>query len=66
MDSLRNPSSNNAAIVEELKALRAEVVLLRNANSNENYHIAKYSQQTADHIDNAVHGDVPLSTKVIA
>jgi hypothetical protein len=59
------PQEDNAAVVEELRLVRAELQQLREANSNENYHIAKYAQQTADHVDGAVNGDVPLAVKVI-
>lgn len=65
MRRLSSPSENSAALVAELRALRAEVQSLRETNSAENFAIAKGTQATADHLDSAVNGDVPFATKVV-
>jgi tape measure domain-containing protein len=65
MRRLSSPSENSAALVAELRALRAEVQALREDNSAENLAIAKGTQATADHLDSAVNGDVPFATKVV-
>ena len=65
MAGLRRPSDSNAALVAEVRALREEVAALRKSNSEENYAIAKNTLNTADHLDAAVNGNVPLATKVI-
>jgi len=62
---LASPSSNNDALIAEIKALRAEVQALRVANSAENMAIAKSSAKSADALDAASNGDKPLATKVI-
>lgn len=53
---LTSPSSNNDALLVELKALRAEVQAFRVANSSENTAIAKSSAKSADALDGAVNG----------
>jgi hypothetical protein len=55
----------NAALLAEVRALRAEVAALREANSRENFSIAKNTLNTADHLDSAVNGEVPLAVKVL-
>lgn len=72
MNALRSPSDNSAALLAEVKALREdgqalreEVAKLRETNSAENSAIARYTLNTADHLDAAVNGDTPLATKVI-
>jgi phage-related minor tail protein len=52
-------------LVEQMKLFYEEAKLLREANSQENYFIAKYCQQIADHMDGAVNGDVPFAVKAI-
>lgn len=65
MQRLTAPSNVDPAILTELRELRAEVTRLREANSNENYHIAKYTLQSADYLDSAVNGEKPIATKVV-
>jgi hypothetical protein len=57
-----SPSSNNDALVAEVKALRQEVQAFRLANSAENLAIAKHSAKSADALDGAVNGERPLLT----
>jgi glycosyltransferase involved in cell wall biosynthesis len=65
MARLSSPAENSAAVVAELRALRAEVAALRQTNSEENLAIAKHAMNTADHLDAAINGETPLATKVI-
>jgi hypothetical protein len=65
MGQLSSPSEGNAVLVAEVRALRAEVTLLREDNSAENVAIAKGAQATASHLDAAINGDTPLAMKVI-
>lgn len=65
MGQLSSPSEGNAVLVAEVRALRAEVTLLREDNSAENAAIAKGAQATASHLDAAINGDTPLAMKVI-
>jgi hypothetical protein len=66
MARLASPADNNGELVAEVRALRAEVVALREANSNENFHIAKYGQEAAGHLDDALNGEKPITTKALA
>jgi len=65
MGQLSSPSEGNAVLVAELRAVRAELELLRTENSAENAAIAKGAQATASHLDAAINGDTPFATKVI-
>jgi hypothetical protein len=65
MGQLSSPSEGNAVLVAELRAVRAELQLLRSENSAENLAIAKGAQATASHLDAAINGDTPLAMKVI-
>jgi hypothetical protein len=62
MARLASPSSNNDALLAEVKALRDEVARLRESNSAENVAIAKSSAKSADALDGAVNGGRPLLT----
>lgn len=71
LERLRNPTANMDAMLAELRALREEqrlarleIIELRMANSNENYHIAKYAQETSGFLDGAVNGETPILTEV--
>ena len=68
-----SPGEGNAVLVAEVKALRAEQLLLltelrllREENSAENAAIVKGAQATASHLDAAINGDTPLAMKVIS
>jgi hypothetical protein len=65
MGQLSSPSESNAVLVAELRAVRAELQLLREENSAENAAIAKGALATAGHLDAAINGDTPFATKVI-
>ncbi|WP_312515031.1 DUF4214 domain-containing protein [Massilia sp.] len=65
MGRLMQPTSGSDALVAEVRALRAEVAALREANSAENRAIAGGAQAAAEHLDAAINGDKPLAMKVI-
>lgn len=65
MGRLSSPGSSNEALVAELKAVRAELQMLRDTNTAENQAIAKGTQATAGHLDAALNGNTPFATKVI-
>ena len=65
MNRLMQPSSGSDALVAEVRALRAEVAMLREANSAENRAIAGGAQAAAEHLDAAINGDKPLAMKVV-
>ncbi len=65
MRRLSTPSDNSAVLAAELRALREENAGMRKDLNAALYAIAKNTMQTADHLDAAVNGDVPLATKVI-
>jgi len=65
MSRLMQPASGSDALVAEVRALRAEVVMLREMNSVENRAIAGGALAAADHLDAAINGDKPLAMKVI-
>jgi len=65
MNRLMQPSSGSDALVAEVRALRAEVAMLREANSAENRAIAGGAQATAEHLDAAINGDKPFATKAV-
>jgi len=66
MRRLASPEQGNEVLVAEIRALREEVALLRRTNSDENYSIAKHAMNTASALDDALNGEKPLATKVIA
>jgi len=66
MRRLASPAQGNEVLVAEVRALRAEVALLRTTNSQENYSIAKHTMETASSLDDALSGEKPFATKVIA
>lgn len=63
LSRLTSPSENSGALVQEVRALRAEVAQLRRDNSAENYAIAKHSMRSANALDDAVAGTRPLTTQ---
>lgn len=65
MRRLSTPSNGDAVLAAEIKALREENAGMRKDLNAALYAIAKNTLNTADHLDAAVHGDVPLATKVI-
>ncbi|MDP3669568.1 MAG: hypothetical protein Q8R69_07760 [Telluria sp.] len=58
------PRESGAALLAEVRLLRAEVAELRRTNSNENYAIAKSAGETASVLEAAVNGEVPMLVKV--
>jgi len=65
MNRLAQPSSGNDALVAEVRALRAEVAMLREANSAENRAIAGGTQAAAEHLDAAINGEKPFAMKAV-
>lgn len=59
---LASPAQNSEVLVQELRALRAEVEQLRRDNSAENLAIAKHSMKSASALEDAVTGNRPLAT----
>jgi hypothetical protein len=66
MARLRSPSESNAALLEELRALRAEVAQLRETNSAENVSIAQHASKTAKTLQRAMQGGNALTVQVEA
>lgn len=73
MARLANPADNSASLAQAVRdltitvgQLRAENVMLREEVEAGLGAIARNTLNTADHLDAAVRGDVPLATKVIA
>jgi hypothetical protein len=65
MARLSNPQDNSAAVVAELKAVRAELALLRTTNSSENYSLAKHLVEGNELLDDSMYGEKPLTVKVV-
>lgn len=59
-----NGSDSSAELVAEVRALRAEVTRLREDNSRENVAAIKHAQRSADTLEAAAIGEVPLMTEV--
>jgi phage-related minor tail protein len=56
---------NSDALAQEVKELRKELSKSREEMNRALYAIAKNTMNTADHLDNAVNGDVPLTVSAI-
>lgn len=65
MRRLASPEQGNEVLVAEVRALRAEVALLRQTNSDENYAIAKHSMDAAGHLDDAINGNKPFAVHIV-
>lgn len=65
MNRLAQPGGSSDALVAEVRALRAEVAMLRETNSAENRAIAGGAQAAAEHLDAAINGDKPFATKAV-
>ncbi|KQV50061.1 DUF4214 domain-containing protein [Massilia sp. Root335] len=66
MDRLSNPSSNNDALLAEIKALRVEVQAFRQANSAENQAIAKNTMSTSDTLERVTAGGGPMLVEIVS
>jgi tape measure domain-containing protein len=62
MARLARPAEGDAALLQEVRAMRAELAQLRKDNSAENLAIAKHSMKAAEALDDAVNGARPLTT----
>ncbi|QOY96327.1 tape measure protein [Massilia sp. UMI-21] len=62
---MSSPSDNSVVLVAAVERLTAENREMRRELNDALYAIAKNTMNTADHLDAAVNGDVPLATKVI-
>lgn len=67
IDAIRGNASSdaNAALLAEIRALRAEVQALRETNSAENVAIAKGTQASAEHLESALYGETPFAMKAV-
>ncbi|MRW82881.1 tape measure protein [Pseudoduganella sp. FT26W] len=65
MARLRAPIGDNSDLVSELQAQRAENAEMRQMLEAHLYAIAKNTLETADFLDGAVNGGVPLATKEV-
>ncbi|MGK5017706.1 DUF4214 domain-containing protein [Janthinobacterium sp. HLS12-2] len=63
MARLSSPPSNNDAAADEVRELRRENREMRVMLESHLYAIAKYAQSTADSLEGAANGDMPLTTK---
>ncbi|WP_198116935.1 phage tail length tape measure family protein [Massilia rhizosphaerae] len=63
MARLTSPSSNNDALVAEVKALRQEIAQLRTNNSAENVAQVKQLQQTVDLLTRVIYGGDSIQTR---
>jgi phage-related minor tail protein len=66
MSRLTSPSSNNDALVAEVKALRQEIVQLRTHNSAENIAQVKQLQTTVDLLTRVIYGGDSIQTKAVS
>jgi hypothetical protein len=63
-EALSRPSSNNDALLAELKAVRLELAQLRTNNSAENVAQVKQLQATVDLLTKVIYGGESIQTKV--
>jgi hypothetical protein len=65
MSRLSAPAENSAALAAAVERLTAENAAMRKVMESHLYAIAKNTLNTADHLDAAISGETPISTKAI-